>query len=465
MLKVLRKIPRIRFRRRKIDAEEPEPPSPVTIYYLVLWPSIVLVFFGLLMTFSATSVSNISAGINPYGAFARTVIITVASVLVAGIVTVAGTGLINRLAGSFYAVCLLLQILVIFFGVESGGNTNWLQIPGTSQMIQPSEFLKLATVLLMARTLAGKWIDLRNWKQVALWGGWSPLVAATCVMLGRDMGTALVFVALAVGALWVAGIPRKWFVVIGIIGAFLAAFFVGVNPSRIQRVMAVFDFSNEVDLSAPTQSDHALWALGTGGLFGLGPGASREKWDYLQEAHTDFILAIVGEEFGLVGTLVLLTTVAVLIWAMLRVAAFGSTAFVRIAAGGIGSWIFFQTFVNVGTVTGLLPVIGVPFPLVSYGGSSFLATALAIGVMLCFVRSEAGFRQMSKFSATTGGRDPRVMPLRRIAWSKFTGREAHAKRPTARRSSTRTSTRPSMRTYNQTNKLGTTKSTTKRRGR
>lgn len=418
-MKLSSKFPRIQFKRTsKSTSEEVKPPSPVTVYYMVLWPAIVLVAIGLLMTFSATTVSNISAGINPYSAFGRTAFIVLISVVVATVVSCLKPEIINRLSGTFFIICLILQLMVLLFGTAVGGNRNWLTLPLVGQ-IQPSEFLKLATVLFLARCLSLPQVDVTNWKIVIRWAGIPSLLSVGLVMAGYDMGTALVFVALIVGTLWVAGVPWKWFITIGIVGAVVAAFFVGISPSRIQRVLDIFDFSSEVDLSATTQSDHALWALGSGGLFGLGPGASREKWNYLQEAHTDFIFAIVGEEFGLVGTLILLLTMVVLIWAMLRIASFGSTSFVRIGAAGIASWIGFQAFVNVGTVTGLLPVIGVPFPLVSYGGSSFLSTAMAIGIMLSFVGFEAGIEPMRVLSTHTGGRDPRQMPNRRLARSQL----------------------------------------------
>ena len=142
--------------------------------------------------------------------------------------------------------------------------------------------------------------------------------------------------------------------------------------------------------SAPEQIDHSLWALGSGGLTGLGPGASREKWNYLQAAHTDFIFAIVGEEFGLLGTFAVLLCLGLLVWGMFRVARESSELFVVIAASGVGTWIGVQTVINVLSVTGVGPVIGVPLPLVSYGGSSFLFTITSVAVVASFARARAG---------------------------------------------------------------------------
>ena len=179
----------------------------------------------------------------------------------------------------------------------------------------------------------------------------------------------------------------------------------------MKRIEAILPWNTvERDISAPEQIDHSLWAFGSGGLMGLGPGASREKWNYLQAAHTDFILAIIGEEFGLLGTLAVLIAIGMLVWGMVRVCQDATDPFVVIATGGVATWIGVQAVVNVLSVTGIGPVIGVPLPLVSYGGSSFLFTAVAVGVVASFARTSAGMRMMGSTSAETRARDPRIEP-------------------------------------------------------
>ena len=165
-----------------------------------------------------------------------------------------------------------------------------------------------------------------------------------------------------------------------------------------------------LNLSAPEQIDHALWALGSGGLTGLGPGASREKWNYLQAAHTDFILAIIGEEFGLLGSLTVITCLCLMIWGMLRLIRTTNSFFAAIITGGVATWIGIQAFINIASVTGMGPVIGVPLPLVSYGGSSYLFTVSAIAVVAACARENAGMTMGLKFSSL---RDPRVSSRRR----------------------------------------------------
>lgn len=390
--------------------------SPVTTYYMIVVSSIVLVIFGLLMMFSASAVTNLSHGLNPYMAFARSALIIAGSVVVAIIAAWLSPGAWRRFTWPLYLVALVFQVMVFFFGEESGGNRNWIRIPVVNQYIQPSELLKLATCLVLALVLANLGPRVNEWRPVATGVGLPAVASIFAVMLGQDLGTAMVFVAIAMGSLWIAGAPGKWFpiIILGLAGG--AAFLVAISQSRVRRVMEMLPgIGAAPDPSNPTQEAQGLWALGSGGLFGLGPGASRAKWNYLQEAHNDYILAIVGEEFGLVGTLSLLITIGVLIWGTLRLSAHAKDPYIRIASGAVACWLAFQALVNTASVTGLGPVIGVPFPLVSHGGSSFLFTATAIGVLLSFARSEAGMVGRGRFDGDTGGRDPRVPPRRRKA--------------------------------------------------
>lgn len=407
-MSLLTRIPRIRF------ATQSRETSPTTTYYMILVSALILGGFGLLMTFSASAVTNIAAERNPYSSFLRSLMIILASAGVAAVATMMKGTLWRRLAPLIYVTSVVLQLLVIPFGTAQGGNQNWIRIPVVNQMFQPSEFLKLGTCLFLAMVLSNLGSAVREWKRVLVAVGIPSLISIGAVMGGQDMGTALIFVAIALGAMWMAGVPGKWFPIIGLIMAGGATALVAMSSSRVRRVLDVLPgIRPDPDPSNPTQPDHGLWALGSGGLLGVGPGASREKWNYLQEADTDFILAIVGEEFGLIGTLILLIALGVLVWGTLRLAAHTEDAFVRVAAGSIACWIMFQGLLNIGTVTGLAPVIGVPFPLVSHGGSAYLFTALSIGVLLSFARTDAGIHRRTRMDAETGGRDPRQPPKRR----------------------------------------------------
>lgn len=407
------RIPRVRF---ASEADSAAPYSPVATYYMILIPALILAAFGLLMTFSASAVTNISEGLNPYLVFSRNLIIILGSVTIAAAASFIVPSRWRRWSPWIFGGAVIFQLMVVPFGVAQGGNQNWIRIPVVNQYIQPAELLKLALCLFLAMVLANLGTKVDDWRAVAAGVGLPSAVAIGAVLMGHDLGTALVFVASVVGMLWVAGAPSKWFPSLFMVMAAASAFLVAIKPSRLRRVLDIIPgLGASPDPAHPTQPDQGLWALGSGGLFGLGPGASRAKWNYLQEAHNDFILAIVGEEFGLVGTLSLLITMGVLVWGILRLAANSTDAFVRICSGGVASWLISQSLINVASVTGLGPVVGVPFPFVSHGGSSFLFTAIAIGVVLAFARYEAEMTGRGRFDADTGGRDPRVSPKRRSA--------------------------------------------------
>jgi cell division protein FtsW len=210
------------------------------------------------------------------------------------------------------------------------------------------------------------------------------------VLAGRDLGTAMIVCALVAGALWVSGAPARMLALGGTAAAaVVGAFFVYGNSNRISRILATYGECTDPQGEC-YQSLHGLYGLGTGGLFGVGLGGSREKWRYLPEAHNDFIYAIIGEELGLLGTLLVLALFAVLGLAMARVVRRHRDPFVKITTAGVGCWVVGQAFVNIGVVIGVLPVIGIPLPLVSAGGSALVTTMAALGMVIGFARTEPG---------------------------------------------------------------------------
>src|SRR5690625_7927269 len=202
----------------------------------------------------------------------------------------------------------------------------------------------------------------------------------------------MVIRAAGAGALFVSGVPMRMFVTAGIIvGAAIAQMAI-MSANRMHRIGAWLDDSCD-RLGACYQASHGMWGLAEGGVWGLGLGASRQKWQYLPEAHNDFIFAIIGEELGLWGTLLVLLLFAVLGIGMARIIRRHPDPFVKIATGGILAWLLGQMVINIGGVVGLLPIIGVPLPLVSAGGSALVMTMLAIGVVLSFARTEPGAKE------------------------------------------------------------------------
>jgi cell division protein FtsW len=203
------------------------------------------------------------------------------------------------------------------------------------------------------------------------------------VMAGNDLGNAAIFAAILIGLLFVSGIHLRilgW-MMLGAIG--LAGTLVVTVPNRMRRFLAVLHpFSPEFYKLSGWQPAHSIMGLASGGVFGVGLGASRQKWGNLAEAHTDFIFSVRGEELGLIGTLVVLGLFAALILAIFRIAIRASDPMTRYACAGIGCWISVQLILNVGSATSVLPVVGVTLPLLSYGGSSLISIYLALGFVL-----------------------------------------------------------------------------------
>ena len=403
-------VPRIRF-----GSGREHEANPVMTYFLVIVPALILSFFGLVMGFSAQTVTSIAEGENPYTAYARPLFIILSSLLIATVVQLIPQRWLTTMAAPLFVFALVFQALVITpLGRSEGGNANWVKMGPI--MAQPSEFLKLALVVFLAWIVSKSASKRSDLKAMSVAVALPILIALGAVMLGGDMGTAMVVAMGALGAVWVAGLPKRWFGVLVTLAVPILVFLVLANPTRIRRVLDVLPGTAKgPNESAPEQIDHSLWALGSGGLTGLGPGASREKWNYLQAAHTDFIFAIVGEEFGLLGTFAVLLCLGLLVWGMFRVARESSELFVVIAASGVGTWIGVQTVINVLSVTRVGPVIGVPLPLVSYGGSSFLFTITSVAVVGSFAPARPGMPMIGRADAGSAGRDPRVAPRRRAA--------------------------------------------------
>ncbi|MDC4233081.1 putative lipid II flippase FtsW [Actinomyces sp. B33] len=412
------RIPRERLPRVAFGDPDsaPREPNPVTTYYLVVVPALILTLFGLVMGFSAQAVTNIADGEDPYLAYLKPLGVIVVAVLLAALTQMVPARVFYRVAVPVFVGALILQSLVVTpLGLSAGGNSNWVKLPGLPAF-QPSEFLKLALVVVLARLVDRRGTRIGDWRQMGVVVGLPVVVSLVDVMLGHDLGTMMVVFSAAVGCLWVGGLKGAWFRNIGLLVVPVLGFIVASNPTRIKRVLAVLPGMRPPrDLSAPEQIDHSWWAFGAGGLTGLGPGASREKWNYLQAAHTDFILAIIGEEFGLLGTLSVLLCIGLLVWGAVRVCREAQTLFSAMIAGGVASWIGAQAVINIMSVTGIGPVIGVPLPLVSYGGSSFLFTAVAVGVVASLARGRAGMKMWGGPDEAWAGRDPRVAPRRRKA--------------------------------------------------
>ncbi|GAA4371914.1 putative lipid II flippase FtsW [Actinomadura sp. NPDC048032] len=367
---------------------------PLTSYYLVLGCSVMLLALGLTMVLSASSVKQLQATGSAYTLFQKQ------AVWVA--IGLPGMWVASRLPVKTFralaypllllSVVALALVLVPGLGRSAGGATRWVDL-GPVQ-IQPSELAKLALVLWGADLLARKdrLGQLTEWRPllVPLMPGAGVLVLL--VMLGSDLGTTLVLLTIFLALLWVVGAPGRLFVGIAGLVCLLVSILIIVEPYRMQRLTGFLDPSGN-QLTTNYQGTQGLFAVASGGLFGTGLGEGRAKWDYLPHAETDFIFAIVGEEFGLVGTLVVLGLFGMLTYAGLRIARRVKDPFTRLAAAGATAWLVVQAIVNIGAVIGVLPITGIPLPLVSYGGSALIPTLFALGMLLAFAKREPGARQ------------------------------------------------------------------------
>jgi cell division protein FtsW len=286
----------------------------------------------------------------------------------------------------------MLQGLVFSpLGVTVYGNRNWIALAG--QRLQPSEAAKIALIVWAATVLCRKRASLTTWSHVMV-----PVVLPVgvvvvgLVLAGRDLGTGLVLLLVLAALLFSAGAPARIFLGAAAVMTALALVLAVTSANRMARIDAWLKGSCSDQLGTCFQSIHGKYALADGGWWGVGLGASREKWSWLPEAHNDFIFAIIGEELGLVGALVVLALFAVLAWACYRLVVRSDDAFVRIATAGVMAWVIGQALINIGAVIGMLPVIGVPLPLVSSGGTALLTTMFALGMLLSFARQEPGCR-------------------------------------------------------------------------
>ncbi|MGQ0624324.1 MAG: putative lipid II flippase FtsW [Sporichthyaceae bacterium] len=361
---------------------------PLAPYYLILIPGLLLVALGLVMVLSASSVESYRTSGSVFSIASKQAMWIAAGLPLMLLTSRLPVIVFRRLAfpALLIALALLALVLVPGIGKEVNGNRNWIYLGGPAQ-IQPSEAAKLALVLFGAHVLARKHKLLGCWSHLLI-----PLAPASAavivlVLLGGDLGTTIVLLAIVLSLLYFAGTPMRFFYLIGSGALALIATFILAEPYRMERVSAFMDpFATYHD--SGWQGAQSIFALASGGLTGVGLGASREKWGYLPEAHTDFIYAIIGEELGLVGAVGVLALFGAIVIGGFGIAARSRDMFVTLSAAAITAWIAVQALVNMGAVLGVLPITGIPLPLVSYGGSALLPIMVALGMLLSFARRE-----------------------------------------------------------------------------
>jgi len=354
--------------------------KPVNHLYMLLISASALTFLGLIMVFSASSIQSIDSKGTALAVVLRQLLFVAISIPLAGYLSklpIARWEAVGRL-GLVISIALLGVLVIRGVGKTVNGNTNWINLKFID--VQPSEFAKLFMILWASFLLARKEKSGRFNVNVFMLMGPGFLLIMALVMYGHDLGTASVLAAILAGLLFVSGIRLRLFGAITALGGVLLAAFIVTSGYRAARFLVFINPFAPADYKyAGWQPAHSLLGLASGGLFGVGLGGSRQKWGNLAEAHTDFIFSVIGEELGLIGTLFVLVLMTTLIYSIFRISLRAQEPMVRFACAGIGCWITVQAFLNIGSATSVLPVVGVTLPLVSYGGSALVATICAIG--------------------------------------------------------------------------------------
>ena len=370
--------------------------KPINLYYMLIGSTLSLSILGVIMVFSASSIHSLESKGSTYAIVLRQIIFLVFSIPMAWVLSrfsLARWKLVARV-GVVFSVVMLAVVQVI--GKSVNGNHNWISLGFVD--VQPSEIAKFLMILWAGFILA------KRERAGSIQTNVITLIApafALCILLvlmGKDLGTASVFAFILAGLLWVSGVRLGIFAGIVTFGFAGIAALVVSAPYRMQRFVVLLNpFADEQYKNTGWQPAHSLLGLASGGLFGVGLGASRQKWGNLAEAHTDFIFSVIGEELGLFGTVLTIALLSVLLFSIFKIALRAKDPMVRYVCSGIGCWLAIQTILNIGSTLSVLPVVGVTLPLVSYGGSALIATYMGIGFVIGAARRDpAIFQELRK---------------------------------------------------------------------
>jgi cell division protein FtsW len=362
---------------------------PLASYYLLLSSVALLVAIGLVMVFSATSVEALGSDGNAFRPVAQQI-------------TWAGLGLVlfwvaQRLPLSTYQAIgypllvtsfLLLALLALLPNHNLGPVRTiegiWMEIGPLH--VQPSEVSKVALVLWGAHVLVRKGRHIVRFGELAV--PLFPVAGLLLMLVGlADLGTMLCLLLVFLAMLYVAGVRFRIFAAIMGFGLAGVALLIAGRPYRLVRLMSFMDPGTD-PLNTDYQPVQGMYAIAAGGWFGVGLGESRQKWGYLPERHNDFIFAIIAEELGVIGSMVVLCLLAVFAYSGLRIARRVTDPYARVVAASCTIWLVGQAVINIGAVVGLLPVTGLPLPFISAGGSALVAAMAVVGMLASFARAE-----------------------------------------------------------------------------
>ena len=359
-------------------------------FKILLWTVIFMTGAGIVMVFSSSYIDSVIKSNDVFGEVRSQFFGIAGGALLLIIFAFLKPSTVQRLANWGLALGLGMQAVVIFTGLGTSvnGNRNWLDLGFIT--VQPSEFIKVAMIVYLANMLAVERMysreDYRFW--IAPTGVFA-LIALFVGVFGSDAGTTIIMALILYGMYFMAGLPGKYVAWVTILGVVAMPLLMISNASRRGRVMAWL-FPNAPDPNGYNwQSEHAKWAFASGGPFGVGLGNSKMKWSWLPEAQNDFIFAIIGEEWGMIGALITIAGFVSLGIVLFRIAKKTQDPYQRLVVYGVTFWIMGQAFINISVVLSMFPVLGVNLPLISAGGSSMLATLIAIGIVLGIERSNS----------------------------------------------------------------------------
>jgi cell division protein FtsW len=346
---------------------------------LLLLVAVVLVVIGLGETMSASSTVGIDQAADRFHFFKRQLIGVGVGLVVMIVASRVPYSLYRKAALPFFILTIVSLVAVLVSGTTAGGAQRWLVIGGVN--FQPSEVAKFSVIILLALLLERKKGNLETWGHFLVPVGFVVGIVAALIMKQPDLGTTVLMGAVALAILWASPAPGHKVVFLGILGAVTAVVLALGVEYRSDRIVGFLDpWSNTS--SEGYQLVQGYYALGDGGIFGVGLGASRARWFYLPNAHTDFIFAIIGEETGLIGAMTVLALFAVLTVAGWLVATRAPDPFGRMLATGITAWISLQALINVGGVLGVMPITGIALPFISFGSTALVMSMGALGVLV-----------------------------------------------------------------------------------
>ncbi|MDL9937405.1 putative lipid II flippase FtsW [Gordonia sp. ABSL1-1] len=381
---------------------------PLASYHLILTMAFLLTVFGLVMVLSASSVEGYSKDGSAYGLFTTQLIFAFLGFVIFYLTLRVSVRMLRRVAAPLMVVTTILLALVLVPGIGtlSQGARRWFVIYGLS--VQPSELVKLALCVWGAHLLASRRQENASLRELLIPLVPVGLLICLLIILEPNLSTTITIAIIIGSLLWFAGLPIKVFLSFAVAAIGVAVILALAAGYRSQRVMS---FLNNIDdpQGAGYQERQATYALANGGVFGVGLGQSRAKWNYLPNAHNDFIFAIIGEELGLIGGLLVVFLFIVLAYAGFRIASRSTDPFLRLLASTITVIITAQAFINIGYVIGLLPVTGIQLPLLSAGGTSALTVLAMLGLLANAARHEP-----EAVAALTTGQPSRMSRLLRL---------------------------------------------------